>query len=187
MPPSLHSLADAQSPHIGLNTRIWQFTVVLPRAQIGADCNICSHCLIENDVIVGDRVTVKSGVQLWDGIRIEDDVFIGPNVTFTNDIFPRSKHYPEAFSATLIKAGASIGGGATLLPGITIGRHAMVGLPPADLPRLGAVLREGWYFIFVIVLLVVLLLVMKRENWAPWLATALLLILNQLFSKRRWG
>ena len=127
MPPSLHSLADAQSPHIGLNTRIWQFTVVLPRAQIGADCNICSHCLIENDVIVGDRVTVKSGVQLWDGIRIEDDVFIGPNVTFTNDIFPRSKHYPEAFSATLIKAGASIGGGATLLPGITIGRHAMVG------------------------------------------------------------
>lgn len=122
-----HPLADIQTTNIGLKTRIWQFVVILPHARIGADCNICSHVLIENDVVIGDRVTVKSGVQLWDGTRIEDDVFIGPNVTFTNDRFPRSKHYPAAFSVTTVKAGASIGGGATVLPGITIGKGAMVG------------------------------------------------------------
>lgn len=122
-----HLLADVQSPHVGPATRIWQFVIVLPNARIGADCNICSHVLIENDVVIGDRVTVKSGVQLWDGLRIEDDVFIGPNVTFTNDPFPRSKQYPASFLITTVKTGASIGGGATVLPGITIGRFAMVG------------------------------------------------------------
>lgn len=120
-------LSDVQSKHIGPNTRIWQFVVILPNARIGADCNICSHVFIENDVVIGDRVTIKSGVQLWDGLRIEDDVFIGPNVTFTNDPFPRSKQYPPAFAVTTVQAGASIGGGATILPGITIGRGAMVG------------------------------------------------------------
>lgn len=123
----IHNTAEVLSTAIGVNTRIWQFVVVFPRAQIGTDCNICSHVLIENDVIICDRVTVKSGVQLWDGLRIESDVFIGPNVTFTNDLFPRSKQYPIAFAVTTVKAGASIGGGATILPGITIGRHAMVG------------------------------------------------------------
>jgi len=127
MTPQVHTLADVHSAHIGPDTRIWQFVVILPNARIGADCNICSHVLIENDVIIGDRVTVKSGVQLWDGLRIEDDVFIGPNVTFTNDPFPRSKQYPAAFAVTTVKVGASIGGGATILPGITIGRGAMVG------------------------------------------------------------
>jgi len=124
---NIHPLSDVQTARIGGNTRIWQFVVVLPGARIGADCNICSHVLIENDVIIGDRVTVKSGVQLWDGLRVEDDVFIGPNVTFTNDPFPRSKQYPPAFAITTVKAGASIGGGATILPGLTIGRGAMVG------------------------------------------------------------
>ncbi len=123
----IHPKADVQAQKIGAGTRIWQFAVVLPNAVIGQDCNICSHCLIENDVIVGDRVTVKSGVQLWDGLRIGDDVFIGPNVTFTNDKFPRSKQYPDAFSLTEIDAGASIGANATILPGIRIGRQAMVG------------------------------------------------------------
>ncbi len=123
----IHPSSDVQSTQIGAGTRIWQFVVVLPGAKLGADCNICSHCLIENDVIVGDRVTVKSGVQLWDGIRIEDEVFIGPNVTFSNDRFPRSKQYPEAFLQTVVKTGASIGANATLLPGITIGRNAMIG------------------------------------------------------------
>jgi len=127
MSSQIHRLADVQCRDIGPNTRIWQFVVILPNARIGADCNICSHVLIENDVIIGDRVTVKSGVQLWDGLRIEDDVFIGPNVTFTNDPFPRSKQYPASFATTTVKAGASIGGGATILPGITIGRGAMVG------------------------------------------------------------
>lgn len=124
---SSHPSADIQSPNIGNGTRVWQYVVVLPNAVIGQDCNICSHCLIENDVIVGDRVTVKSGVQLWDGLRIGDDVFIGPNVTFTNDKFPRSKQYPEAFPPTEIDARASIGANATILPGIRIGRQAMVG------------------------------------------------------------
>lgn len=127
MQNQIHPLADVLSTYIGPSTRIWQFVVILPNARIGADCNICSHVLIENDVIIGDCVTVKSGVQLWDGLRIEDDVFIGPNVTFTNDPFPRSKRYPAAFPITTVKTGASIGGGATILPGITIGRGAMIG------------------------------------------------------------
>jgi acetyltransferase-like isoleucine patch superfamily enzyme/dTDP-4-dehydrorhamnose 3,5-epimerase-like enzyme len=126
MTDSIHRFADVQSPHIGPNTRIWQFTVVLPSAQIGADCNICSHCFIENDVIVGDRVTVKCGVQLWDGLRIGSDVFIGPNVSFTNDRFPRSQQKPEKFLITTIQDGASIGAGAVILPGVAVGSKAMV-------------------------------------------------------------
>lgn len=125
-PPFIHHLSDVQSSAIGINTRIWQFVVVLPGAKIGQDCNICSHCLIENDVVVGDRVTVKSGVQLWDGLRVGDDVFIGPNASFTNDRFPRSKNKTENFLQTVIETGASIGAGATILPGITIGTKAMV-------------------------------------------------------------
>lgn len=123
----IHPLADIAECQIGEGTRIWQFVVILPDAKIGQDCNICSHCLIENDVIIGDRVTVKSGVQLWDGVRVADDVFIGPNVTFTNDKHPRSKQYPKSFPQTIVMTGASIGGGGVILPGITIGAHAMVG------------------------------------------------------------
>lgn len=125
--PFIHSTASVESKNIGSQTRIWQYVVVLPEAVIGSDCNICSHCFIENDVFIGDRVTIKSGVQIWDGIKLEDDVFIGPNVTFTNDKFPRSKQYPSAFAQTIVREGASVGGGATLLPGVTIGRFAMVG------------------------------------------------------------
>lgn len=123
----VHSSSDVQSKDVGENTRIWQFVVVLPNASIGDDVNICSHCLIENDVIVGDRVTIKSGVQLWDGLRVEDDVFIGPNVTFSNDKMPRSKVYLDAFCLTVLHKKCSIGGGAIILPGISIGEGAMVG------------------------------------------------------------
>ncbi len=123
----LHPQAMCESKNVGPRTRIWAFAHVLPGARIGADCNICDHTFIENDVIVGDRVTVKCGVQLWDGVRIEDDVFIGPNATFANDRFPRSKRPPKKYLGTLVKEGASIGANATLLPGITIGRGAMVG------------------------------------------------------------
>lgn len=123
----IHSMSDVQSENIGAGTSIWQFCVVLQGAQIGEECNICSHCFIENDVIIGDRVTVKCGVQLWDGLRLEDDVFIGPNVTFTNDRHPRSKQYPDEFPQTIIRKGASIGANATILPGIEIGEGAMVG------------------------------------------------------------
>ena len=123
----IHRLADVQTTCIGSGTTIWQFVVVLAGAKIGADVNICSHCLLENDVKIGDGVTVKSGVQIWDGITIADDVFVGPNVTFTNDYFPRSKVYPERFARTTISKGASIGGGAVILPGITVGENAMIG------------------------------------------------------------
>lgn len=122
-----HPQALVESEDIGDNTRIWAFAHILPGAHIGSDCNICDNVFIENDVMVGDRVTIKCGVQLWDGIRIEDDVFIGPNATFTNDPFPRSKRYPETFLQTTVKKGASIGANATVLPGLTIGKNALIG------------------------------------------------------------
>ncbi len=123
----IHPSADVQSKQIGEGTRIWQFVVVLPGAIIGRDGNICSHCFIENQVVVGDRVTVKCGVQLWDGVTLEDDVFVGPNVTFTNDPQPRSRNAAARLLPTLVKKGASIGANATILPGLTIGEGAMVG------------------------------------------------------------
>jgi len=126
MSPIPHPTADVQSSRIGAGTRIWQHVVVLPRASIGRDCNLCAHVFIENDVQIGDRVTIKCGVQLWDGLVVEDDVFIGPNATFTNDRFPRSCRPPETFLRTVIRRGASIGANATILPGIEIGREAMV-------------------------------------------------------------
>ncbi|WP_366140712.1 acyltransferase [uncultured Castellaniella sp.] len=133
----IHSLADVQTSRIGDGTRVWQFSVILPRAVVGRDCNVCAHTFIENDVVVGDRVTIKSGVYLWDGIRIEDDVFIGPNATFTNDPFPRSRQYPADFPRLVVCRGASIGAHATLLPGLRIGESAMVGagaVVTADVP-----------------------------------------------------
>ncbi len=122
-----HPSALVESSSIGVGTRVWAFAHVLPGAVIGADCNICDGVFVENDVRLGDRVTVKCGVQLWDGITLEDDVFVGPNATFTNDRFPRSKAHPEEFARTLVRAGASIGANATILPGLTIGPHGMVG------------------------------------------------------------
>lgn len=122
-----HPQSLVETERVGQGTRVWAFTHILPGAVIGEDCNICDHVFVENDVVVGNRVTVKSGVQLWDGVRLEDDVFIGPNATFTNDLFPRSKQYPEAFNRTLVEKGASIGANATLLAGIRIGSNAMVG------------------------------------------------------------
>lgn len=127
MTGKIHPLADVKTSDIGEGTRIWQFCVVLAGAKIGANCNICAQVLIEGDVVVGDNVTIKSGVQLWDGLRIEDNVFLGPNATFTNDLLPRSKVYPERFLQTTVRKGASIGANATILPGVTIGENAMVG------------------------------------------------------------
>jgi acetyltransferase-like isoleucine patch superfamily enzyme/dTDP-4-dehydrorhamnose 3,5-epimerase-like enzyme len=122
----IHSNSDVQSSQVGDGTKVWQYCIVLPGARIGSDCNICSHVFVENDVLIGNRVTVKCGVQIWDGITLEDDVFVGPNATFTNDRFPRSRQHPEEYARTFVKAGASIGANATILPGITIGRNAMV-------------------------------------------------------------
>lgn len=124
----VHPLAVVEpSASIGTGSRVWAFAHVLGGARLGKDCNVCDQVFIENDVLVGDRVTIKSGVQLWDGVVLEDDVFVGPNATFTNDQFPRSKQYPEKFARTTVRAGASIGANATILPGVTIGSRAMVG------------------------------------------------------------
>jgi len=124
---SIHPLSDVKSTAIGKNTRIWQYSVIFANAQLGEDCNICAHTLVESDVIIGNNVTVKSGVYIWDGTRIEDNVFLGPNATLTNDPMPRSKQYPDRFSGITLKKGCSIGANATILPGITIGENAMVG------------------------------------------------------------
>jgi acetyltransferase-like isoleucine patch superfamily enzyme len=126
-PYYVHPTSDVQTHSIGTGTTIWQFCVVLKDAIIGSHVNICSHCFIEKTVVIGDNVTVKNGVSLFDGITLEDSVFIGPNVTFTNDKFPRSKDHSEPFLMTLVRNGASIGGGAVILPGITIGAGAMIG------------------------------------------------------------
>src|SRR5258708_14734454 len=123
----IHEQALVATEQIGRNTRVWAFAHILPGAIVGEDCNLCDHTSIENDVVIGNRVTIKCGVQLWDGITLEDDVFIGPNVTFTNDPFPRSKITPQVFSRTLIRKGASIGANATILPDVTIGQYAMIG------------------------------------------------------------
>lgn len=125
--PFIHPLSDVQSQTIGRGTRIWQWTAVLHGAVIGEDCNICSHCLVEGKAVIGNRVTVKCGVQIWDGVELEDDVFVGPNVTFMNDLHPKSGNKKFMLLRTLVQEGASIGGGACILPGVTVGKCATVG------------------------------------------------------------
>lgn len=123
----VHEKAICECTKIGKKTKIWAFAHILPKAQIGSNCNICDNVFIENNVVIGDNVTIKCGVQLWDGVEVEDDVFIGPNATFTNDLFPRSKKYPDKYLITVIRKGASIGANATILPSIVIGQYAMIG------------------------------------------------------------
>lgn len=123
----VHPQALCESADIGENTRVWAFAHVLRGARIGRDCNICDHVFVENDVVIGDRVTVKCGVQLWDGLRVGDDVFIGPNATFSNDKYPKSKQYQAEVLQTYVGRGASIGAGAVVLPGLRIGVRAMIG------------------------------------------------------------
>jgi UDP-2-acetamido-3-amino-2,3-dideoxy-glucuronate N-acetyltransferase len=125
--PYVHPSAIVETKAIGAGTRIWAHTHILAGAVIGRDCNVCDLVFIENDVRIGDRVTVKSGVQLWDGVELHDDVFVGPNATFTNDPFPRSRAWRDAPVRTVVRAGASIGANATILPGVSVGREAMVG------------------------------------------------------------
>lgn len=139
----IHPLAQVQSNNIGIDTKFWQFVVVLKEARIGDNCNINSHVFIENDVKIGNNVTVKNGVQIWDGITIEDNVFIGPNVTFTNDLIPRSKQFLEKFERTTIKKGASIGANATIIAGITISEYAMIGAGAVVTKSVG--MNELWF------------------------------------------
>lgn len=123
----IHPTSEVQTKKIGEGSVIWQFCVILKGAEIGNNCNINCNVFIENNVILGSNVTIKSGVQIWDGIIIENDVFVGPNVTFTNDLVPRSKKYPQNFLKTVIKEGASIGANSTIIAGNTIGRYSLVG------------------------------------------------------------
>lgn len=122
----IHRLSDVQSKNIGDNTNIWQFCVVLPEAKIGRNCNICSHCFIENNVFIGDNVTIKNGVQIWDGMIIEDNVFIGPNVTFCNDRYPKSRNKNWKLEPVIIRNGASIGANSTILPGVIVGKSSII-------------------------------------------------------------
>jgi acetyltransferase-like isoleucine patch superfamily enzyme len=127
-PAFVHEKAIVEpGARIGSGTRVWAFAHILPGAAIGRDCNICDHVFIENDVVVGDRVTVKCGIYIWDGVRIDDLVFLGPNVVFTNDEAPRSQRHVKPPARTHLHKGASVGANATILPGLTIGQWAMVG------------------------------------------------------------
>jgi UDP-2-acetamido-3-amino-2,3-dideoxy-glucuronate N-acetyltransferase len=148
----IHPLADVQTSQIGKDTVVWQFSIILSGARIGKNCNINCHTFIENNVVIGNNVTVKSGVYLWDGIEVEDDVFIGPNVTFTNDKYPRSKTYPPAYQNTILKKGCSVGANATILGGSVIGQYAIIGagsvvtrsVPPYGLVKGNPASICGW-------------------------------------------
>ena len=122
----IHPLAVVKSTTIGENTKIWQYSIILEGAIIGDHCNINCHTLIESKAIIGDRVTIKPGVYIWDGITIENDVMVGPNATFTNDKWPKSKNINYQLLETHVKQGASIGANATIICGITIGAYALI-------------------------------------------------------------
>lgn len=126
-PVFIHPQALVETSRVGAGTRVWAFAHVCSGAVVGRDCNICDHTFIEQNARVGDRVTLKCGVYLWAGTVIEDDVFIGPNVSFTNDRYPRSRQTPSLYEGVTIRRGASIGAGAVLLPGVEVGEYAMVG------------------------------------------------------------
>ena len=138
----IHPLSDCQA-EVPKSTNIWQYCVILPHAQIGENCNICSHCFIENGAVVGNNVTIKNGVQLWDGVVLEDNVQVGANVSFTNDRYPRAKNKEWILEKTIVRRGASIGAGSSIMCGITIGENAMIGLGSVvthDVPA-----GELWY------------------------------------------
>ncbi len=139
----IHPLAEVQSEDIGEGTTIWQFCVVMKGAKIGRQCNICAQVMIENEVVIGDQVTVKSGVQIWDGVTLKDHVFVGPNATFTNDLFPRSKNPLWEKRQTLVHSYASIGANATILAGVEIGAYSMVGAGSVVTRNVGS--HEVWY------------------------------------------
>lgn len=133
----IHSSAICESHAVGDGTRLWAFSHVLNGAVVGRDCNIGDHVYIEGGARIGDRVVIKNQVMIWDGVTIEDDVFLGPGMIFTNDRYPRSRRMADVsrrygrregwLSRTVVRHGASIGAGAVILPGLTIGRYASIG------------------------------------------------------------
>jgi acetyltransferase-like isoleucine patch superfamily enzyme len=123
----VHPNALVESDDIGAKTRIWAFAHVLKNVKIGEDCNLCDYVFVESGVTIGNRVTIKNGISLWEGLEVEDDVFLGPNAVFTNDMFPRSKRHSGNFLKTLLQKGASVGANATILCGITLGKYCLIG------------------------------------------------------------
>lgn len=124
----VHPRGLCETEAVGPRTRIWAFAHVLSGAQIGADCNVCDHAFVEGGAKLGDRVTVKNAVLIWDGVTVEDEVFLGPNMVFTNDLRPRAtvKKNRGQFVPTVVRRGATIGANATVVCGTTIGEHAFV-------------------------------------------------------------
>jgi UDP-2-acetamido-3-amino-2,3-dideoxy-glucuronate N-acetyltransferase len=127
-PLFIHPHALCESDFVGAGTRIWAFAHIMAGATVGRNCNICGHAFIESGVIVGDGVTIKNGVVVFDRVVLEDDVFVGPNATFTNDLRPRAfiKKPQADLSSTTVQRGVTIGAGAVLVCGITIGEYAFV-------------------------------------------------------------
>ncbi len=123
----IHSSAEVHSHSIGPGTTVWQHSIILENAKIGKNCNINAHCFVENEVSIGDDVTIKCGVYVWDGVTIGNKVFIGPNATFTNDLFPRSKNTEYHLLHTYVEDGASIGAASVIIAGVRIGCYAMIG------------------------------------------------------------
>ncbi|MBI5394236.1 MAG: N-acetyltransferase [Verrucomicrobia bacterium] len=132
----IHPQAIVESDRIGAGTRIWAFAHVMKGAVIGSNCNIGNGVFVEGGARIGSNVTIKNQCLIWEGVTIEDNAFIGPNVVFTNDARPRSPRLDlvrERYATkgwvvpTLIREGASIGAGVSLVCGITVGEYAMVG------------------------------------------------------------
>jgi len=150
----VHERGMCESDEVGARTRIWAFAQVMQGARVGSDCNICGHSFVEGGAVLGDRVTVKNGVQVWDKVTVEDEVFLGPNSTFTNDFNPRAafSKAPDEFLPTLIKRGSTIGANATVVCGVVIGAHAFIGAGSVvirDVPAHALVVgnparRTGW-------------------------------------------
>jgi acetyltransferase-like isoleucine patch superfamily enzyme len=131
----IHPTALVESDKIGEGTRVWAFAHIMKGARIGKGCNICDHCFVEGKVILGDRVTLKNGVAVWEGVTIDDDAFIGPNAVLTNELEPRGSRITLYRSGkvkfrptrTRIGKGASVGANATIVCGVKLGDHALVG------------------------------------------------------------
>lgn len=126
----IHPTALCESPRVGPGTRVWAFAHVMPGAIVGSDCNLCDRTYIDDGATLGDRVTVKNGVSVWERVTLHDDVFVGPGVAFTNDRVPRAGVFrtrPERYAPTVVRPCAVLGANATIVCGVVVGTHALVG------------------------------------------------------------
>ena len=150
----MHPRGFCESNTVGAGTRVWAFAHVLDGAVVGEHCNICDHAYVEGGARLGNNVTVKNGVLIFDLVTIEDDVFVGPGVVFTNDMRPRAanKKSHDELDPTLVRNGATLGAGAVVVCGSTVGAHAFVAagaIVARDVPAHGLVAgnparRLGW-------------------------------------------